>query len=188
MTDATGKYFGLVIAYVLPGFAALWTLRPYSPTIRSWMDMSATLPAGLESVFFVTLASTAAGMAISALRWAAIDSMFALSGVRRPSWNDAHLQENILAWEVVVEAHYRYFQFYAHMAIVLPFTAVALPMPSALIALLVLVFECLFLAAARDALAKYYARASRLLGTVSISKDPSHDQRQPQESSRERRK
>ena len=188
VTDATGKYFGLVIAYVLPGFAALWTLRPYSPTVRAWMETSASLPAGLESVFFVTLASTAAGMTISALRWAAIDSLFALSGVRRPAWNDARLQQNVLAWEVVVEAHYRYFQFYAHMAIVLPFMAFNLSLPALPVAVLTFVFECLFLAAARDALAKYYARATRLLGTVPISKELGHYQRQSQESSRQRQR
>lgn len=186
MTDATGKYFGLVIAYVLPGFAALWSLRPYSAVVRSWLATSATLPAGLEAVFFVTLASTAAGMTLSALRWAVIDSAIALSGVRRPAWDDARLQDNVHAWEIVVEAHYRYFQFYAHMALVLPFLAATLPLSASSVVPFAVLCECLFLAAARDALAKYYSRASRLLGTVTSSQEPDHDQRQPQASSRQR--
>jgi len=187
VTDATGKYFGLVIAYVLPGFAALWSLQESSPTIRSWLQTSASLPAGLEAIFFVSLASIASGMTISTVRWAVVDTLLQMTGLHRPAWDDAKLQANVQAWELIVEAHYRFYQFYGHMAVVLPLFIASQSYGRTWGGILLgLLFECLFIAAAHDALSRYYARTSLLLGTISHEVKLFHDQRQPQTSSRER--
>ncbi|MBL8827245.1 MAG: hypothetical protein JNM18_09685 [Planctomycetaceae bacterium] len=171
MTELSGKNFGLLIAYVLPGFVLLYGLQPVSSAINGWLSVSPTIPASIESLFFVTVASTAAGMTVSAVRWLLIDSLHHVTGLRRPVWDDAKLQQNIDAFDAIVEAHYRYYQFYANTLIALPILfAVALatkqawartPLPLAAFG----VIEITFLAMSRDTLRKYYRRTSRLLGT-----------------------
>lgn len=69
VNDLPGKNFGLLIAYVIPGFITLWGLRPLSPTIDGWLTSSAEFPGGMEAIVFVGLASIAAGMAANAARW-----------------------------------------------------------------------------------------------------------------------
>lgn len=183
MSDASTKHFGYLIAYVLPGFVMLWGLRPLSPTIDAWLSTSPAFPAGIEAVAFVGLAAIAAGMTVSAARWLLIDSMHAWSGLPRPIWNDANLNERLSAFEALVDAHFRYYQFYANMAVA---TAAAF-----LIALWTEAFsigthpawsaafaglEVLFLVSSRDNLQRYYRRASRLLGETR-GKEVKHDKR-----------
>lgn len=183
MTDVTTKHFGLLIAYVLPGFVTLWGLRPISPTIDGWLSTSPSFPAGIEAIAFVSFAAVAAGMTVSAVRWAIIDSVHALWGLPRPTWNDESLNERLPAFEALVDAHFRYYQFYANsaVAIVIAF-AVAIAtnrIPSEAAAYWWAAFiagEILFLVTSRDNLSKYYRRASRLLGE-STRKEVNHVER-----------
>jgi hypothetical protein len=171
MNDALAKHFGYLIAYVLPGFVVLWGLRPLSPTIHEWMATSPAFPAGIESIVFVGLASVAAGMTVSALRWLVIDTLLAWTGVRRPTWNYATLGDRLAAFEALVDAHFRYYQFYANTAVAAGLAfAVALAthsLPAGNLAVwwgVFLAVESLFLVTSRDNLRNYYRRASRLLG------------------------
>jgi hypothetical protein len=68
---------------------------------------------------YVTLASVRAGMTVSTVRWATVDPLHALTGIRRPLRNDARLQDRLAAFEAPVENHYRYYQFYANMLVAL---------------------------------------------------------------------
>lgn len=183
MNDAIGKHFGLLIAYVLPGFLTIWAARPFSPAVDAWLAPSPTIPAGIESVFFITLASVFAGMSVSALRWATIDTLHHCTGVPRPAWDDANLPPRLPAFTNMVEEHYRYYLFHANaaMAVALVYIAAWLepPPPSLGGTLLVLLLEFLFLAASRDNLRRYYGRAARLLGVLPPAEGSvSHDQRQ----------
>src|SRR5438105_1972012 len=105
VTELIGKNFGLLIAYVLPGFTALWGLQAFSPTISDWLKPAPTIPAGIESLVFVAMASVGAGMTVSAFRWAIVDTWHAWTGLPRPAWDDANLQANIDAFDTIVEAH-----------------------------------------------------------------------------------
>lgn len=169
LNDVAGKNFGLLIAYVLPGFALLYGLQPVSPVVRGWLAPSPTIPASLEAIFFVTVASTAAGMTLSAVRWLVIDSLHHATGLNRPLWDDAKLQQNVDAFDVIVEAHYRYYQFYANAAVALVAVvviALATRQPWAFAPLslaLLATIEAVFLAMSRDTLSKYYERTRRLL-------------------------
>lgn len=170
MKDITSQNFGLVIAYVIPGFVALWGLSYQSPLVAAWLLPGPTIPAGIESLFFVTVASIAAGMTASAFRWAAIDTLHHLSGLPRPEWDDERLADRVQAFDTIVEAHYRYYQSYANTLVALAFTYPAWALAagsgtSATHAAFVIV-ELVFLAMSRDALRKYYARATRLLGIL----------------------
>jgi hypothetical protein len=172
------RTFGYLIAYVLPGFAVLWGLRPLSTTIEGWFSPTATFPAGIEAIVFVGMASIAAGMAVSAARWFIVDSFHAFTGLARPVWNDALLAERLGAFEAIVDAHYRYYQFYANMIVALPVCFIAILATNRLSPGMLafwssgfVVAEFLFFVTSRDNLHKYYARTSRLLGAP-LSKEP----------------
>ncbi len=186
MNDLSGRNFGLLIAYVVPGFVVLWGLQPISTTIQSWLTASPTIPSGIEALFFVTVASIALGMTTSAFRWAIIDSLHAWTGLPRPVWDDAKLQQQLGAYDVIVEAHYRYYRFYANTLIALVMLAVIAwsteqpwtRSPQHWAALLLT--NGVFLAMSRDTLRKYYLRTSRLLGTLT-RKEVENGKRQPSE-------
>ncbi|MGA2501269.1 MAG: hypothetical protein ABSH20_26315, partial [Tepidisphaeraceae bacterium] len=135
MGELSGRNFGLVIAYMLPGLVCLAGLSPFSPMVRSWLAMTGSgNPAGsagpgapsVAGFCFVALASLAAGLMVSAVRWAAVDSLHHRTGVTRPAWEDATLSVKLEAFDYIVENHYRYYQFYANMLVALPFSYAAL--------------------------------------------------------------
>lgn len=184
MTEFSNKNFGLLIAYVLPGFIGLCGVSPLSPTISRWLATAPALPAGLDSIVFVGLASVAMGMAVSAARWLLIDTVHAWTGLSRPAWNDEMLPQKLQAFEAIVEAHFRHYQFYANSIIAIALAwAVAtftgrIPLAAepwwfgAFLAV-----ETLFLVTSRDTLRNYFQRTSRLLGTVSERRRNNHGKR-----------
>ena len=170
MTDLTERHFGYLIAYVLPGFVVLWGLRPVSPTIDGWLSTSPSFPAGVEAMTFVGLAAVAAGMIVSAARWMIVDTLHAATGLRRPEWNEDSLSERLPAFEALVHAHYRHYQFYANMAVAIVLVAaiaLAHRTPSSLSIMGIVgafvAAEFLLLTTSRNTLRNYYRRASRLL-------------------------
>ena len=109
--------FGLLIAYVVPGFTSLWGASYLSPTLRSWLGAEPAQTASLGGFLFVTVASIVAGLTVSTIRWATIDPVLHRLGVPRPGWNFSRLQTHIDAYCALVENHYRYYQFYANMVV-----------------------------------------------------------------------
>src|SRR5690606_1848404 len=95
--EFSGKNFGLVIAYVIPGFVPLWGVSLFSPTVARWFIPTPDIPGGLEVIFCITLASPAAGLVTSAVRWLVVDTLNHWTGLRRPAWDDAVLQTNLEA-------------------------------------------------------------------------------------------
>lgn len=173
MGGVSNRNFGLVIAFVLPGFAALWGLSRVSSDVSFWLSGSGS-GAGDPTVggfCYVSLASLAAGMTVSAVRWLLVDTFLSCTGVRRPRWDDSMLVEKLEAFEALVENHYRYYQFYANTFVALAFSYAVWRLPStahflALHDVGVLFLLGVFLAGSRDALRKYYCRSAALLGTI----------------------
>lgn len=187
MSDVTRQNFGFLIAYVLPGFVACCGAAIWFPGIWSVLNPNGIPAAGVEGTFLVSVASLAAGMAISSLRWLLVDTLHHRTGLVRPRWDDANLPERLEAFAAIVDDHYRYYQFNANMAIALPIVYVAWrtrqPTPfhaSAWTDAAFLLAELVFLATSRDNLQKYYARAARLLGSLPLTeRSSSHVERQP---------
>jgi hypothetical protein len=172
VTEINHKNFGYLIAYVLPGFVAVWGAGYLIPTVRVWLaPTAATLPT-IGGFLYVTLAAVAAGMTISAVRWATIDTLHRFTGLRRPEWDFSNLQDNLDAFEAVVEEQYRYYQFYSHMVVALAFAYIARRLavnPLAGWSLIdsgVVIVEMVLLAASRNALQNYFARVGQMLGIV----------------------
>ncbi len=59
------------------------------------------------------MGSLAAGLTVSAVRWAIIDQIHHATGLSLPDFNFSRLTEHLLAFQLAVEHNYRYFQFYA---------------------------------------------------------------------------
>lgn len=185
MREVSGRNFGLLIAYVLPGLALLWAASPFSPEVQSLLT---AVPAGdveaptVGGFLYITLASVAAGMLASTIRWALLDPIHHRTGIPRPAWDDSQLQKNLDAFEALVEAHFRYYQHYAN-SLVAMFFALAMRLAAVNGCLWglgptdigILLITILYWAGSRDTLRRYYARAAFLLGTV--DKEPDHDER-----------
>ena len=108
-------------------------------------------------------------MTVSALRWAVVDTAHGLLGIRPPKLDFSVLGRNVEAFSLLIEIHYRHYQFYANM-----FVAIAIAyvfhriqiggvLPLGWIDLGILVLEIVFFATSRDNLRKYYARSGQLL-------------------------
>ena len=121
MNELSGKNFGLVIAYLLPGFVTLWGVSYFSPTVDSWIVTSQQGAPTVAGFLYVTLASLAAGLTISAVRWAMVDTLHHATGIDPPAWDFARLDERLKGFLALVENQYRYYQFYSNMFIAVAF-------------------------------------------------------------------
>ena len=181
MGDLTGRGFGLVIAYLLPGFVLLLGVAELSPEVGAWLRTSADSNSPtVGSFLYVLLSSLTAGMTVGAFRWAIIDSIHHATGLTRPIFQMANLYDRLPAFELLVEHHYRYYEFFANtfLAAFASYgcwrvaASVGDPQPSdaGFVAL-----QVIFFAASRNTLRTYYRRVGQLLGTV--EGEPSHDER-----------
>jgi len=168
--DISPFNFGLVIAYLVPGFVILWGLSFHFATVRSWLAVTAGSAPTVGDLFYATLASVACGMFANMARWAVFDTINHHTGVRLPAWDFSRLHERLAAYELLVEFHYRFYQFGANVLVAVLFTYAAFRTTPRGWAYqwgwvdvgFVLVCIILFLGS-RDALRKYYRRAGALL-------------------------
>lgn len=155
--------FGLVIAYVLPGFTALQGFPLLSPSAIAWgtgEDPNPQLSAFLSS----TVMALAAGLTVSTVRWFVIDKLHHLTGLKPPARDFSKLEERVGAFEYLVLVHYRYYKFYANMVVALLWRYAVHDYPLGLRGAACLPFVLLFFLASRDSLRKYYRRTGELLG------------------------
>jgi len=167
MTNVTRGNFGLLIAYLLPGYVVVATLADHFPAVATWLGTLQTDTPTVGGFLYATLASVGAGLAVSTVRWLTIDRIHHATGIQPPAWDFASLQKNLDAFEGVVEAHFRYAQFYGGMIIALAISIAGhglVPGSSVgAIDVLSLLLIPLFFAGSRDALSKYYQRTQIIL-------------------------
>jgi len=163
--------FGLLCAYVLPGFTVLASLSLLYEPLQIWLVGPAQESPAIGGVLYVTAASILLGQLLNVLRWAVLDWVFTWTGIRRPVWDERLLPERLQAFELLVENHYRYFQFYGNLAVAIPISLIAVRQsvysqefaPGSL-ELFALALFTLLLAGSRDALRQYFTRSSLLFG------------------------
>lgn len=171
MQPVTSKNFGFIIAYLAPGFILLIGIGFHSTTVDTWLtgnDGTAMITVG--GFLFSTLAAVIAGLLCSTLRWLVLDTIHHWTGLRRPDWNYRKLQENLGAYALLEENHYRYYQFYGNGLIAWTISYVSWRVGDKW-AYLIHWSDALFLAislllffGSRDTLRKYYCRVEALLG------------------------
>jgi hypothetical protein len=169
--------FGLIVAYLLPGFIGLLGIVPLVPAVAVWLQTGTSCEAGLGAPLYAVLAATTAGMILSCFRWLIVDQIHRLTGLVPPVWDDRQLEDRLTAFNYLVESHYRYYQFVSNtlVAVVWAYginrwlgtSAVFGPLTDCAVLVLCIVL----FAASRDALSKYYSRTSRLFGGVSNRKE-----------------
>ena len=121
MSTLSNQNFGLIIAYLLPGFVALWGVSYFSPTVDAWITASQQDAPTVAGFMYVTLASLAAGVTVSAVRWAIIDHLHHATGIVPPAWKFANLEGKLQGYLTLIENHYRYYQFYSNMFVAAAF-------------------------------------------------------------------
>lgn len=169
--ESINKQFGLLIAYVLPGFIGLGGVALIVPSVARWLqpfDFEGL--SGIGPPVYAVLSAITVGMILSCIRWLIIDhAMFAI-GIRPPQWNPAQLEAHLASFTYLVESHYRYYQFYANSVVALDWTYIAYRTMSASSWLgrksdfAIIALSAVLLVGARDALAKYYRRTTQLVG------------------------
>jgi hypothetical protein len=170
VTDLREDSFGLLIAYVLPGFLSVLQLAAFADLLEVWLASEINTAPTVAGFLYATTASVGAGLTASAVRWLVLDTVHHRTGVIPPKWLFRNLPSRVDAFQGVVQNHYRYYQFYGNTLIVIVAGALIGRGPSVLIGLHSLVglpvdlaLVALFTIASRDALSKYYARAGDLL-------------------------
>jgi hypothetical protein len=172
MFETPSRQFGLLLAYVLPGFIGLLALMPLSPVIALWLHPVADGEFGLGPPLYAVLAATALGQIISCFRWIILDHIHQWTGIKRPHWDDSQLDKLLAGFDYLVQSHFRYYEFAGNCLIVaifgyalnrflgtLPFLGVGTDLGMVILSLVLF-------AASRDALAKYYSRTGRLVGSI----------------------
>lgn len=168
MNDVSAKNFGLLIAFLIPGFTVCLGLALHNQQLNEWMAVSGDSAATIGGFLYATLASTAAGMLVSAVRWLIMDQVHHRTGIPPPALSFSSLPTAVSAVETLVEGHYRFYQHYANMQVALTFSWVAAVFArgfdlSEFVVLITLV-SVLFVAS-RNALVRYYDRLADLLGS-----------------------
>lgn len=168
--------FGLLIAYVVPGFTALWGLSYVFPALRPWIGTSPAEAPTVGGFLYTTVAALAAGMSVSTLRWLILDQVHHATGIRPPKWDFAQLGSRVQAFNVLIDIHYKYYLFHGNflISLILAYSArrTTLGIARALgwddLGFLLLAIV-LFLGS-RDTLRRYYGRTGELLRARSRSK------------------
>jgi hypothetical protein len=179
MKEVTDKNFGVLIAFLLPGFILLWSLSFSWPEIGFWFKSTDSDSPTVGNFLYATLASLAIGLLISAIRWFFVDHLLsfcggqvnALSGLRRPDLDLSSLSNKdvLAAYNGAVENHYRYYQYYSNtlVAEIIGFGSYAYARSALFSRLSILVgfISLILLFASGDSLSKYYRAASQILNT-----------------------
>jgi len=172
MTEVSARNFGLLIAYLIPGFITVLSLAGTIPSFASWLATSADASPTVGGVLYITLASLAAGMVVSCTRFVVIDGFHHLTGISPPRLDFSQLQPNLAAFGLLVEFHYRYYQFCSNTLV-----AVALSYgirlsggcswcgPIGWVDFGFVFVEVVLFAASRDTLRKYYVRVAEVLSS-----------------------
>ncbi|MCA9123942.1 MAG: hypothetical protein H6822_20500 [Planctomycetaceae bacterium] len=170
MNTVSDRNFGLLIAYLVPGFTALLGVSYFSPTVASWLHGANADGPTIGGFLYVTIASVAAGMICSAVRFHVIDRIHHVTGIRHPSWDFTKLGERIAAYDRLIEIHYSYYKFHSNGLVALLFFYMARQIAvrhgaMGLEDIGTVFLGVLLFVTSRDNLAKYFSRVAKLLGT-----------------------
>ena len=180
MKGTSSRQFGLLIAYLLPGFIGLAGLASLFPAVAGWLRPVSQGDLGLAPPVYAVLGATAVGLVLSCFRWVFIDHLHQWTGVARPPWDDTKLERVLGGFDYLVQSHYRYYEFCGNtlLAVLLAYglnrSLGSLPLLGAGTDLAVAVISLVLFAASRDALAKYYLRTGRLVGLAAEKAQKRH--------------
>jgi len=169
MQSVTNDNFGPLIAYLVPGATVLFGISQFEPALKSWFAISPTQAPTIGGFLYLTIASVACGMVVSAVRWAAVDTLHHATGLPLPPLDFSKLGRNVEAFNLLIEIHYRHYQFNANMlvATAIAFASYRIQQPARFgwLDIGFVLVEVIFWATSRDTIRKYYERGAQLLGS-----------------------
>jgi hypothetical protein len=175
VASSASNQFGLIVAYLVPGFVALLGLIPLFPLVADWL---APIPwgeqgeLGLGPPIYALLTAIAAGMVVSYVRWFFIDTMHRWSGVRSRSTSYTQLSQHLDAFHYLVEQHYRHYQFAGNMLVAISWSYTVHRIYGSLACFSIstdaaVALICLILfVGSRDNLTKFRTRVDQLVGST----------------------
>ena len=164
--SVTNANFGLLIAYVIPGYLFLLGASLKNEWISQLLGQTQDSAPTIGGVILLTVVAVSIGLVSSTIRWLVIDSFHHRFGLSNDGWKFAQLKSSVDGFQFLVESHYRYYQFYGNSVISLPFAmmmrwhSTGFSWTEFLGALLLWL---LFFSATRDSIHKYYQRSAELL-------------------------
>lgn len=107
--------FGLVIAYVLPGFVVLWMVATFDPIVAGWLAAAPATTVG--GFLFALLASLALGLALSGARSIVERLVEKATRSSAPRLDHTQRREHEAAYRDLRDQHYRHYQAHGNLAI-----------------------------------------------------------------------
>jgi hypothetical protein len=117
--DVTTTSFGLVIAYLLPGLAGLFSLSFSFEAVKALFDKFATAESNLGLFLLVVLASVAVGLQVSIFRWFLFEKApWIKLRLQTKDLANLGIKDKHTAFRTIIDEQYRYHQFWGGMTIV----------------------------------------------------------------------
>ncbi len=166
---STQQQFGLVMAYLLPGFTGLAGLAPLLPQVNEWLLPVSQEGLGFGPPIYALLLATSVGLIVSCVRWLVIDHLLERLGIPKAIKDYEKLPQVLETYDYLINVHYRYYQFYSNSVISILFAY----LPNRLLGTMsllglgtdlgVFVVCAVLLLGARDALTKYRKKLIHIL-------------------------
>lgn len=177
MLESLDRNFGLLIAFVLPGFLFLVGLVELADQFSIDLPPQLVGSQQLGDFLYFLLASTAAGVGLSGLRWVIVDRLLHATGLEPPALNFQKLEAKHASFMLVVENNYRFYLFYSNCLVALLLLGGIAPAhgarPSVLSWLVYVLLVLTLGLASRDSLGRFYARSRQIMGEISQPKQRS---------------
>jgi hypothetical protein len=119
MKDVTTTSFGLIIAYLLPGLAGLYSFSFSFEPIRLLFEKFGTEKSDVGLFFLVILAAVTIGLQVSIFRWLLFEKGFWVK-LKLETKQLANLanKDKHTAFRTLIDEQYRYHQFWGGMTLV----------------------------------------------------------------------
>lgn len=111
--------FSTLIAFVLPGFVAVFSLGYLSEWAKVLFTSVLSKDSSTGAAFIIALASVAMGMIVSAIRSLVLDWIQDITGVKRPDYSLGTLSDSgvLTAYKEAIQNTYRYSQASGNMMV-----------------------------------------------------------------------
>ena len=112
--------FGILIAFVAPGFVAFWAASYHIPMATAWMTAASDKEQNVGIFLFVVLTSLSLGLVISGVRALVFDRLLRCGllgklAIRQLKLDWSKIDEKKLPLLLTIrDNHYRYYQFYSN--------------------------------------------------------------------------
>jgi hypothetical protein len=121
--DHVARNFGLIIAYVFPGFVSLWTVSYFDDAVKAWLGRASSGSTTVGEFLLVVIASIGIGVFLNGVRCIIYDNwlknVLGIGTVQKPADRKGQIPRDL------IEDHYRFFQFYSSTSIAVLFGAIA---------------------------------------------------------------